>query len=351
MLAQGPRTRAFEEAFARAVGVRHAIATSSGTTALHLALLAAGVHAGDEVITTAFTFIASVNAILYVGGTPVFADIDPRTFTLDPDAVERAITPRTKAILVVHLYGRACAMDRLCELARRRGLVLVEDCAQAIGARFAGRSVGSFGLGAFSLYATKNVTSGEGGMLTTDDDATAHSWRLLRQHGSEIRNQHELLGYNYRMTDLHAAIGLVQLSRLDELTAARQANAHYFGAHLQGVVVPHIDAEHVVHQYTVRVPHAERRDAMIEQLAEAGVEAGVFYPVPAYRQPHLRVRGFGAERLPHTECAAREVLCLPVHPLLSAYEREVIVRAVATASRSSSGAGAPSDRDTSSRDR
>lgn len=334
MVVQGPRVQAFEAAFAQVVGVRHAVATSSGTTALHLALLAAGVTNGDEVITSPFSFIASTNAILYAGGTPIFADIEAGSFNLDPEAVERAITARTKAIVVVHLFGRACAMDRLVAIARRHGVVLVEDCAQSIGATFANQPVGSFGLGAFSLYATKNVTSGEGGMLTTNDDGIAAMWRSLRQHGMVRRNHHELLGFNYRMTDLHAAIGLVQLGRLAELTRARQDNAGYFDEQLRGGVVPArapADSAHVYHQYTVRLANAsaEHRDGVVRGLAERGVEAGVFYPIPAYRQRHLVERGLGIASMPNAECAAREVLSLPVHPQLTHEDRVAIVRAFA----------------------
>lgn len=334
MLVQGPRTHALEEAFSAAIGVRHAVATSSGTTALHLALLAAGVGPGDEVITSSFSFVAPANAIVYTGATPVFADIEPHTFNLDPVAVERAVTARTKALLVVHLYGRPCDMTALCAVAARHGLRVIEDCAQAIGARWQGRSVGSFGLGAFSLYATKNVTSGEGGMLTTDDEPAAELTRRLRQHGARQRHHHELLGFNYRMTDLHAAIGLVQIGRLTEFTRARQANARFFDRHLTSVVVPPpapADSEHVYHQYTVRLAGASaaERDAAIVRLAAAGVEAGAYYPVPAHRQAHLVERGLGAVDLPETERAAREVLALPVHPALTDADRETIVRAVA----------------------
>lgn len=339
MVVQGPRTKAFEEAFAKVVGVRHAVATSSGTTALHLALLAAGVGSGDEVITSPFSFIAPTNAILYAGGTPVFADIEPGSFNLDPAAVERAITARTKAIVVVHLFGRACAMDRFVEIATRHRLVLVEDCAQAIGATFAGRPVGSFGLGAFSLYATKNVTSGEGGMLTTNDDDVAATWRSLRQHGMVRRNEHALLGYNYRMTDLHAAIGLVQLGRLGEITRARQENARFLDEHLRGVIAPEPappGSSHVYHQYTVRLAGASgaARDAVVRGLASRGVEAGVFYPIPAYGQQHLIARGLGGVSLPNAECAVREVLSLPVHPGLTQEELATIARAVAEEVRS-----------------
>ena len=335
MLVQGPRTAAFESAFASELGVAHAVATSSGTTALHLALLAAGVGPGDEVITSAFSFVAPANAILYCGATPVFADIEPRSFNLDPAAVARAITPRTRAIVPVHLFGRACDMTALLAVAAAHGLAVVEDCAQAIGATFAGTRVGRFGIGAFSLYATKNVTSGEGGMITTNDPAVADACRLTRQHGARQRHRHEVLGYNYRMTDLHAAIGLVQLGRLAELTAARQENARWYDHHLRGVETPEpapSDSEHVYHQYTVRLSGAQahERDAALARLAEAGVEAGAFYAVPAHRQGHLIERGFGDVVLPHTDRAAQEVIALPVHPGVGPAEREIVAAAVAS---------------------
>ena len=211
MLAQGPKTALLEAKFAAVCGVKHAVATSNGTTALYLALLAHGIGPGDEVITTPFTFIASVNSIIFTGARPVFADIDPETFNISPARVESAITPRTRAIMPVHLFGLPCDMNALTDIARRHGLSLIEDAAQAVGADYHGRRVGSFGTGCFSLYATKNVMSGEGGMITTDDEAIANQCRLLRSHGMARRYYHDMLGYNFRLTDLHAAIGVAQI--------------------------------------------------------------------------------------------------------------------------------------------
>ena len=227
MLVQGPRVAKFEEKFAAACGTKFAVATSSGTTALHLALLAHGIGPGDEVITTPFTFMASVNSILYTGAKPVFVDIQADSFNIDPEQVERAVTPRTKAILPVHLYGQSCDMDRLMAIAARHQLAVIEDACQAVGAEFHGKRVGGFGTGCFSLYATKNVMSAEGGMITTDDEALAQKCRMLRNHGMQRRYYHDLLGYNFRMTDLNAAIGLAQIERLEAFTAQRQANAAY----------------------------------------------------------------------------------------------------------------------------
>jgi dTDP-4-amino-4,6-dideoxygalactose transaminase len=225
MLAQGPKVAELEAGFVRVTGAKHAIATSSGTTGLHLALLAHGIGPGDEVITSSFTFIASVNTILFTGARPVFVDIDEPTFNLDPARLEAAITPRTKAVMPVHLYGQACDMDEICAIARKHGLAVIEDAAQAVGATYGGRGVGSFGTGVFSLYATKNVMSGEGGIITTDDDRVADQCRLLRSHGMRERYQYEMLGYNFRLNDVLAAIGVAQLDRMAEATRRRRANA------------------------------------------------------------------------------------------------------------------------------
>lgn len=330
MLVQGPRTAKLEEKFAAACGVSHAIATSSGTTALHIALLAHGIGPGDEVITTPFTFIASVNSIIYTGATPVFVDIDAETFNLDPALIEAAITPRTKAILPVHLYGYPCDMDAILDIARRHNLVVVEDAAQAIGATYHGQVVGSFGTGCFSLYATKNVMSGEGGMITTNDDALAQRCRMIRSHGMQRRYYHDMLGYNFRMTDLHAAIGVVQIDRLAEFTAQRRANAAYLNAHLTSVVTPAVREGygHVWHQYTIRVDRGRDRDAAVKRLSDAGVGTGIFYPVPANRQAHLQALGLGNVTLPIAEQLAREVISLPVHPQLSQADLETIVAEV-----------------------
>ncbi|MEP7199234.1 MAG: DegT/DnrJ/EryC1/StrS family aminotransferase [Chloroflexota bacterium] len=330
MLAQGPRVAELEAQWAAVCGTRHAVATSNGTTALHLALLAHGIGAGDEVITSPFTFIASVNSIIFTGARPVFADVDADTFNLNPSLVEAAVTPHTKAIMPVHLYGLPCDMDALIAIARRHNLVIIEDAAQAIGADIHGQRAGSFGTGCFSLYATKNVMSGEGGMITTNDDAIAERCRLLRSHGMARRYYHDLLGYNFRMTDLHAAVGLAQLGRLDELTAARRANAAYLSAHIESVITPHapVGYGHVWHQYTIRVNGERDRDAAVQQLNDAGVGTGIFYPVPAHRQKHIVERGLGDVTMPVAEQLAREVISLPVHPSLSQADLEQIASAV-----------------------
>ena len=238
MIAQGPRVKAFEEAFAAMCGVKHAIATTSGTTALHVALLAAGIGEGDQVITSPFTFIASANSILFTGARPVFVDIDPATYNIDAALIEAAITSHTKAILPVHLYGLSCNMNAIMAIAKKHNLLVVEDACQAHGATFRGKRVGSFGIGTFSLYPTKNMTSAEGGMITTDDDAIAEKCHVLRQHGMRRRYYHDELGFNFRMTDVHAAIGLEQLKKLQARNDQRIVNARILSDYLKHVSCP-----------------------------------------------------------------------------------------------------------------
>ena len=331
-LAQGPVVAAFEKAFARWVGVEHAVAVSSGTAGLHLALLAHGVGAGDEVITTPFTFIASANAVLFTGASPVFADVEADTFCIDPALVEAAITPRTRAILPVHLYGHPAAMMELGAIARRHGLHLIEDACQAHGATVGGHKVGALGHTAvFSLYPTKNMTSSEGGFVTTDDGAIAATVRSLRQHGETERYHHDVLGYNYRMTDVAAAIGLAQLARVDGFNAARRRHAGILSDRLagtRGLTTPQERAGcgHVYHQYTVRV--ADGRDMLRSRLAVHGIATGVYCPVPVHLQPVYARRGYDRQSLPVAERMAREVLSLPVHPALTEADVHRIVRAV-----------------------
>lgn len=329
-LAQGARVAEFEERFAAFCGVRYAVATTSGTMALWLALLAHDVGPGDEVITTPFTFIATANAVLYTGATPVFVDIDPRTFNIDPDRIEAAITSRTRAILPVHLYGLPCDMGRIIDIAARYGLAVIEDACQAHGAAVDGRRAGSFGAGCFSFYATKNMTTGEGGIVTTDDAAIADRARVLRAHGMRQRYYHEQLGYNFRMTDIQAALGLAQLDRLPELTARRQANAAFLAsalADVEALFLPVCDPgyEHVYHQFTVRVPG--RRDAFRAGMAARGVGTEIYYPRTIPEQAAYRDMGFNVF-LPMAEAAVQEVVSLPVHPGLSPADLEQIAWAV-----------------------
>ena len=329
MLAQGPQIERFEVAFAALCGVPHAVAVSSGTTALHLALLAHGIGPGDEVITTPFTFIATANSVLMTGARPIFVDIDPVSFNINPALIEAAITPRTKAIIPVHLYGQIAAMDAITEIAKRHELVIIEDAAQAVGALFHDRPAGSFGTGCFSLYATKNITSGEGGMITTTNPAVADRLRLLRSHGSRVRYYHEFLGYNFRMTNLQAAIGLTQLGKLAAFNARRLRNAAFFDHHINhpAVTKPQVQPgmRHVFHQYTLRI-HTNRDDAA-RQLAAAGVSTAIFYPLPIPRQPFYREIGY-TDQMPVADQISDEVLALPVHPGLNDADLNQIVSAV-----------------------
>lgn len=331
VIAQGPRVKMFEEAFAKICGTEYAIATSSGTTALHVALLAVDVGPGDEVITSPFTFIASANSILFTGAKPVFVDIDPQTFNIDVGQIEAAVTEKTKAIMPVHLFGLPCDMDPIMALAEKYGLAVIEDACQAHGAAYHGRPAGSFGIGAFSFYPTKNIAAAEGGMITTNDARIDEKCRVIRQHGMRRRYYHDELGFNFRMTDVHAAIGLAQAQKLRAFNEARIANARYLSNHLQGVGVPVVPEgyEHVYHQYTIRVPDG-RRDALLAHLQNHGIGTGVYYPVPIHKQTfYVNELGY-SQSLPEAESAAAEVLSLPVHPALSHEDLETIVGVVNT---------------------
>jgi perosamine synthetase len=326
-LAQGPRVQEFEEEFAAFCGVQQAIATSSGTTALVTALLAHGVGPGDEVITSPFTFVASANAILFTGARPVFVDIDEESYNMDPALLEEKITSRTRAIMPVHLYGNPCDMETIMDLARKHSLVVVEDACQAHGAAIRGKRVGSYSTGCFSFYPSKNMTTAEGGMITTDDEEVAERARLLRNHGQSQVYHHVSLGYNFRMTELQAALGLVQLKKLSEWTGKRIENASYLSERLSNVITPQVREgyTHVFHQYTVRV--RRDRDGALKKLNQAGIGARVYYPLPVHQQPLYRQLGF-ADSLPVAERMSREVLSLPVHPSLTQEELDKIVSEV-----------------------
>ena len=327
-LAQGPRTAAFEAAFADVVGVEHAIAVSSGTAALVVALQAHGIGAGDEVITTPFSFVATATSIIACGAEPVFVDVDPFDFNLDPSAIEDAITDRTRAILPVHLYGHPARLTEIAELCADFELALIEDAAQAVGAAHAGQPVGSFGTGCFSFYPTKNVTSAEGGMITTDDGEVAARARSLRDHGQDGRYNHELLGLNWRLSDVHAAIGLAQLPQLPSWQAARTSNAIALSEGITRFETPHVRAGdvHAFNQYTVRVP--DDREGFRAKLLEAGVGTAMHYPTPIHHQPIIDELGYGEGSFPIAEAAAAQVVSLPVHPSLSEADLATIVAAV-----------------------
>jgi len=316
----GAEVAGFEQDFAAYCGAAECIALNSGTSALHLALLAAGVGNGDEVITVPFTFVASVAAVLYAGARPVLVDIDPRTFTMDPSAIEAAITPRTKAILPVHLYGQPADMDPIMEVALRHGLVVIEDAAQAHGAKYKGRSIGSVAdITCFSFYPTKNLGAyGEGGAVTTNNAEYARTIRMLRDWGQGGKYHHVLRGYNYRMEGLQGAILRVKLRHLEEWTAARRKVAGKYDRLLAncGVELPVAMpwARHVYHLYTLR---SEDRDGLQAALLAEGIQTAVHYAVPAHLQPAYADLGYGEGAFPESEAAASQVLSLPIYPELS----------------------------------
>lgn len=336
VIAQGPMVERLERAFAEETGVAHAVAVNSGTTALVGALQALELEPGDEVVTSPFTFVATLNAILEAGATVRFADIDAADHCVDPDAVAAQITDRTRVLMPVHLYGQMADMTRLAPLAQERGLAIVEDAAQALGASVGGRPAGSFGLGCFSLYATKNVTTAEGGMVTTDDERLADRLRVLRNQGMRRRYQYEMAGHNYRMTDLHAAVGIPQMRRLAEITSARQHNAKVLCDGLAGVpglLVPTVrpGATHVWHQFTVVVTGDSpvTRDELAARLTEAGVGNGIYYPRTVFDYDCYREHpGVLAADVPVAERTAAGVLSLPVHPALRDTDLETIIARV-----------------------
>jgi dTDP-4-amino-4,6-dideoxygalactose transaminase len=311
----GPEVRAFEEEVARHLGCRHAVACNSGTDALVMALRALGIGPGDEVITTPFTFFATAEAISNVGARPVFADIDPATFNLDPARIDGAVTSRTKAVLPVHLFGRPCEMGGVLAAAARHGLKVVEDCAQSFGARFHGKAAGTLGhMGAFSFFPTKNLSGcGDGGMLATDDDALAEAARMLRVHGSRRKYHNEVVGYNSRLDELQAALLRVKLPHVDAWNRARVRAAETYCELLEGderIVLPEVGDGHVFNQFTVRL---RNRDRIQARMAEEGIDTMVYYPVPCHR---LAVYGMshGDVSCPEAERACGEVLSLPLWP-------------------------------------
>ncbi|MFA5772373.1 MAG: DegT/DnrJ/EryC1/StrS family aminotransferase [Thermoplasmata archaeon] len=326
MLAQGPKVKEFEEKFSKYIGTKYAIATNNGTTALHLGLLAAGVKQGDEVITTPFSFIATATTIIFCGAKPVFVDIDPGTFNIDASKIENAITPKTKAIMPVHLYGLPAEMDRIMEIAKKHDLAIIEDACQAHGAEFNGKRVGAFGdCGCFSFYPTKNMTTGEGGMITTNNEKIAEKTRLLREHGQKARYEHVMVGYNYRLTDIHAAVGIEQLKKLEGFNKKRIENAKILSKGVQErVEVPYVppNTRHVYHQYTIKV---KNRDELKEKLAKDGVSTGIYYPKLIYQYPPMNKY---AMKTKVAEGMVNEVISLPVHPSLSRADLDKIIESV-----------------------
>ena len=310
-LAQGPEVTSFEAEFSKMVGERECVAVNSGTSALHLSLIALGIGPGDEVIVPSFTFAATANVVSLVGATPKFVDIDPKTYCLQPELILTAITTKTKAIIVVHLYGLPADMKNVCQIAKDHSLLVIEDAAQAHMASIDGKMVGTFGdAAAFSFYPTKNMTSGEGGMIVLRESDKAHICRLLRNQGMEKKYQNELPGFNLRMTDIHAAIGRVQLKKLPEMTEKRLQNATFLTENLVTESIPYVPQghKHVFHQYTVRIK--ESREQFSAKLHELGIGNDVYYPTQVHKLPSFNL----SIELPETEIATREVLSLPVHP-------------------------------------
>lgn len=333
-LAQGPKVEEFEALFASYIGTKYAIATSSGTAALHIALLASGISHGDEVITTPFSFIATANAILFCGAKPVFVDIDKDTFCIDPALIRARITSKTKAVLPVHLYGQPCDMKEIVQICRERNLILIEDACQAHGAEYHGKRVGSFGIGCFSFYPTKNMTTSEGGMIVTDDSHITERARMIRSHGQNGRYIHELLGYNYRMTEIAAAIGICQIKRLDEFNRLRIEHARFLTeklGNIRGLIPPFVapSVRHVFHQFTIKVTgdFGTSREELKQRLRDKGIMTEVYYPQPIHQQPLYKELSYNAS-LPSAEKACEEVLSLPVHPLLTEEDLDYIVETI-----------------------
>lgn len=333
MIACGSVVSEFEKEYAAYLGMDHCIATTSGTTALETALRALGIGKGDTVITTPFSFIASTNCIVYTGATPVFADIDERTFNISPEAIERTISkhPEAKALLIVHLFGLCCDMDAIMEIVRKHDLLLIEDCAQAHGAEWNGKKAGTFGnVGCFSFYPTKNMTTSEGGAVVTNDPEVARKCRLIINHGMETRYYHDEIGYNFRMTNICGAIGRCQLKKLYGFNSIRREHAKYLSEHINNplITVPFEPeaAKHVYHQYTVKVADGQR-EAFIKHLQENEIGFGIFYPLTTAEQKCYRGMGFKTD-WEHADAVKGQVVSLPVHPALSEEDLAEVVRVV-----------------------
>jgi perosamine synthetase len=335
MLAQGKMVEKFENQFSEFIDVKKTIALSNGTVALDVALKALGIKEGDEVITTPFTFIATSNSILYQKAKPVFADIDKRTFNINPEEILNKITTKTKAIIGVHLFGHPFDVRSIQKICNDYNLLLVEDCAQAHGAEYQGQKVGSFGIGCFSFYPTKNMTTGEGGVITTNDNEIDEQCRLLRNHGQSSKYYHTILGYNYRMTDIQAAIGIAQLNKLNEFNRKRIQNAEYYIRHikLDGLITPHkeTNVKHVYHQYVVTIEKDSiDRDIFMKYLTENGIGCAVHYPLPIFSQPLYRDLGYSEKiaKCPVTSDLVNRVLSLPIHPSLTEEDLNYIVETI-----------------------
>ena len=329
----GPNVTALEQEVASCLGVSHAVAVASGTDALHLALAAAGIGPGDEVITSPFTFIATAEAICYVGATPVFVDIDPQSFNIDPALIEAAITPKTKAILPVHLFGQPADMPAIEAICKKHGLLLVEDCAQSFGAAISGRMTGAIGaLGCFSFFPSKNLGCyGDGGMVTTNSAELAEQLRVLRNHGSKVRYHHSVIGYNSRLDEIQAVILRAKLKHIAAYNEGRRRVAHRYSAQLDGSVVtpPHEDGKgvHVYHQYTVLT---DSRDAIMAALSAQQIASAIYYPIPLHRQ-EVFAAGYADVSLPVTEAVAASCMSLPIFPEMTDAQVDEVVRVIKSA--------------------
>ncbi|MCL5036667.1 MAG: DegT/DnrJ/EryC1/StrS family aminotransferase [Chloroflexi bacterium] len=334
MISTGKWVKELEDNFARYMGEAGACATSSGTTALHVALAAAGLNPGERVLTTPMSFIATSNSILYCGGMPVFCDIDPDTFNISPESIKAAFeqVPEIKYLLLVHLFGLSCDMAPIMDLCKKYNVTIIEDCAQSHGALYHGKKAGTFGLaGTFSFYPTKNMTTGEGGMVISDDAGLIENSKLLREHGIGKDGTHITLGYNFRMTNIEAAIGLCQLERLDEFNAKRRENAAYYKEHLSDVPFIELPVEpvgyvHVYHQFTLKMKVP--REPFLEHLKANNIGYKVYYPIPIHLQPLYKKLGYGDCRFPAAEDMAKRVVSIPVHPALGERDRERVVECI-----------------------
>lgn len=334
MLVQGKKVAELEKKFAKFIGTKYAIATSSGTTALHITLLAANVKKDDEVITSPLTFIASANACLFVGAKPVFIDVNEDDFNINANLIEAAVTKKTRVIMPIHLFGAPANMPAITKIAKKYKLLVIEDACQAHGASIEKKKVGSWGLaGCFSFYATKNMVSGEGGIITTNNKRLAEKCKLLRSHGSRARYYHDILGFNFRMTDIEAAIALEQLKKLLQANKKRINNAKYLNKKIKvsGIILPKISNEprHVVHQYTIRITRncSISREKLIEVLQKNGIGYGIFYPLPIHKQKFYKKLGY-KDRLPISEKVAKEVLSLPIHPLVTKEHLDLVANVI-----------------------
>jgi perosamine synthetase len=334
-LTQGAKVKEFEDNFARYIKTEYVIAVNSGTAALHTALISNKISKNSEVIIPSFSFVSTSNAILHAGAKPVFVDIDEINFNIDAEKIEQKITDKTKALMIVHLFGQPCDMKKVIEICEDHNLILIEDACQAHGAEFDGKKVGSFGVGCFSFYPTKNMTTGEGGMITTDDKEIAKKARMIRDHGQTEKYVHKVLGYNYRMTDLAAAIGLCQLRKLDDFNNKRIKNAHLLTKKIErigGLIPPHVmpNVKHVFNQYTIKVTNdfGMPRNKLKRRLDEKGIDTRVYYPTPIHKQPLYKKLGY-KDVLPVSEKISHEVLSLPVHPSLTKNDLLYITEALA----------------------